>query len=91
LRFNAFEPGFNPSTGLGRETSVFLRLLLKYVLPLLAPFMKYWSNPKRAARMVTKILINESCQTGLYYDEAAVRCSAPRSSATRSSRIASSP
>jgi hypothetical protein len=69
LRFNAFEPGFNPSTGLGRETSVFLRLFLKYVLPLLAPFMKYCSNPKRAAREVTKILINESCQTGLYYDD----------------------
>jgi hypothetical protein len=53
-----------PSTGLGRETSVFIRLLLKYVLPLLAPFY-----PKRAARVVTKILINESCQTGLYYDD----------------------
>ena len=78
MRFNAFEPGFNPSTGLGRETSVFIRLLLKYVLPLLAPFY-----PKRAARVVTKILINESCQTGLYYDDG--------SSATRSSRIASSP
>ena len=64
MRFNAFEPGFNPSTGLGRETSVFIRLLLKYVLPLLAPFY-----PKRAARVVTKILINESCQTGLYYDD----------------------
>ena len=61
---NTFEPGFNPSTGLGRETSVFIRLLLKYVLPLLAPFY-----PKRAARVVTKILINESCQTGLYYDD----------------------
>jgi hypothetical protein len=31
--------------------------------------MKYCSNPKRAAREVTKILINESCQTGLYYDD----------------------
>ena len=65
MRFNAFEPGFNPSTGLGRETSIFLRLFLKYVLPLLAPFMKYWSKPE--ARLVTKILINQSCQTGLYY------------------------
>jgi NAD(P)-dependent dehydrogenase (short-subunit alcohol dehydrogenase family) len=69
LRFNAFEPGFNPSTGLGREANVFVRLLLKHILPLLAPFMKYWSNPKRAARVVTKILINESGQTGIYYDD----------------------
>ena len=41
-----------------------------YILPLLgAPFMKYWSTPKRAARVATKILINASGQTGIYYDE----------------------
>jgi hypothetical protein len=27
------------------------------------------STPKRAARMITKVLINESEQTGMYYDE----------------------
>ena len=31
--------------------------------------MKYWSTPKRAARVVTKILIDASGQTGVYYDE----------------------
>jgi hypothetical protein len=29
--------------------------------------MKFWSNPKRAARVATKILTDESGQTGIYY------------------------
>jgi NAD(P)-dependent dehydrogenase (short-subunit alcohol dehydrogenase family) len=69
LRFNAVEPGFNPGTGLGREANVFARFLLKYVLTLFAPFIKYWSTPKRAARVITKALMNESGETGVYYDE----------------------
>jgi NAD(P)-dependent dehydrogenase (short-subunit alcohol dehydrogenase family) len=69
LRFNAFEPGFNPRTGLGRDANVFLRLVAKGVLPLFAPFVKYWSTPTRAARVATKILTDPSGQTGVYYDE----------------------
>lgn len=69
LRFNAFEPGFSPSTNLGRDANVFLRLIAKGILPLFAPFVKYWSTPKRAARVATKILTDTSGQTGLYYDE----------------------
>src|SRR6202050_5247609 len=49
LRFNAVEPGFSPATGLGRDANAFLRFLGKYVLSLLAPFIKYWSTPARAA------------------------------------------
>jgi NAD(P)-dependent dehydrogenase (short-subunit alcohol dehydrogenase family) len=69
LRFNAFEPGFTPNTGLGRQANAFLRFLLQYVLPLFAPHKKYWSNPQRAAREATKILINASGRTGVYYDD----------------------
>ena len=69
LHINAVEPGFIPGTGLGREANVFARLLLNYILPLAAPFMKYWSNPKRAARVITKILLDESGGTGIYYDD----------------------
>jgi NAD(P)-dependent dehydrogenase (short-subunit alcohol dehydrogenase family) len=69
LRFNAVEPGFIPNTGLGRGGNVFVRVLLNHILPLLAPFMKYWSNPKRAARVATKVLMNASGQTGIYYDD----------------------
>jgi hypothetical protein len=52
-----------------REANFFLRLLLKYILPLSAPFMKHWSRPKRAARVATRTLINASDQTGIYYDD----------------------
>src|ERR1700724_2364457 len=68
LHFNAVEPGFNPGTGLAREANGLVRFVLKYILTLLAPFMKFWSNPKRAARVVTKVLIDDSSQTGIYYD-----------------------
>jgi NAD(P)-dependent dehydrogenase (short-subunit alcohol dehydrogenase family) len=69
LRFNALEPGFTPNTGLVREAPIFARILLNYILPLLAPFMKYWSTPKRAAHVATNVLINASGQTGIYYDD----------------------
>jgi hypothetical protein len=69
LRFNALEPGFTPNTGLGREANVFLRFLTNYTLPLLAPFMKYWSSPKQAARVATKVVSDSSGQTGIYYDD----------------------
>ncbi len=69
LRFNAVEPGFNPSTGLGRDASAFLQFIAKYVLAPLAPFIKYWSTPKHAARVITKVLTGEPGQTGVYDDE----------------------
>jgi NAD(P)-dependent dehydrogenase (short-subunit alcohol dehydrogenase family) len=69
LRFNALEPGFTPNTRLGREANVFLRFLGNYILPLVAPHIKYWNTPKRAARVATKVLIDASGQTGIYYDE----------------------
>lgn len=69
LRFNAYEPGFNPGTGLGREAGLGFRLLSKTLLPLLAPFMKFWSNPRRAARVAARILTDESKQTGIYFDD----------------------
>lgn len=69
LRFNAFEPGFIPNTRLGREANVFLRLLLGGVLPLFAPFVKYWSSLKRAGRVAARLLTDTSGRTGVYYDD----------------------
>jgi NAD(P)-dependent dehydrogenase (short-subunit alcohol dehydrogenase family) len=69
LRFNAVEPGFNPGSDLGRDANVALRLLAKYVLSPLAPFIKYWSTPKRAARVITTVLTDDTDRTGVYYDE----------------------
>ena len=74
LHFNAIEPGFNPTTGLGGgEVGAFVRFLQKFVLPLLVsllmPFIKILSTSKRAARVITGILTDTSGQTGIYYDE----------------------
>jgi len=74
LRFNAVEPGVNLTTGLGqRDANAFVGFLSKYIIPLLVPllmpFMKFLSTPKRAARVIAKILIDTSGKTGIYYDE----------------------
>jgi NAD(P)-dependent dehydrogenase (short-subunit alcohol dehydrogenase family) len=69
LRFNAVEPGLNPGTGLGRDANVAIRLLSKYLAAPLAPFIKGWSTPERAARMITDVLTDRSDRTGMYFDE----------------------
>lgn len=74
LHFNAIEPGLNPTTGLGgADAGAFVRFLQKNVIPLIVPlvrpFLKILTTPKIAARVITKILIDTSDQTGVYYDE----------------------
>lgn len=69
LRFNAVEPGFNPGSNLGRDANAALRFVAKYVMSPLAPFIKYWSNPKRAGQMIARVLTDDTNQTGIYYDE----------------------
>jgi NAD(P)-dependent dehydrogenase (short-subunit alcohol dehydrogenase family) len=69
LRFNAVEPGFSPATSLSRDASVPLQLLGKYVLSPLAPFIKYWSTPGRAAQVITSAVLNQPGVTGVYCDE----------------------
>ena len=69
LRINAVEPGFTPATALGRDANALVRFLLRRVLPSLAPVMKYWSTPERAARVITKVLLNEAGVTGVYFDD----------------------
>ena len=69
LHFNAVEPGFNPGTGLSRDANAVLRFVGQHVLSPLAPLIKYWSTPKRAARVITKVLTDTSAATCVYYDE----------------------
>jgi NAD(P)-dependent dehydrogenase (short-subunit alcohol dehydrogenase family) len=69
LRFNAVEPGFSPGTGLGRDANIVLRFLAKTVFALLVPLIKGSSNPRRGARLLTKLVLNEAGATGAYYDE----------------------
>ena len=70
----AIEPGLNPTTGLGGgDVSAFVRFVQRLVVPLLVPllmpFIKILSTSKRAAREITKILVDTSGHTGVYYDE----------------------
>jgi NAD(P)-dependent dehydrogenase (short-subunit alcohol dehydrogenase family) len=74
LHIDAIEPGFNPTTGLGGgDVSAFVRFVQRFVVPLLVPllmpFIKILSTSKRAAREITKILVDTSGHTGVYYDE----------------------
>jgi galactose-1-phosphate uridylyltransferase len=39
------------------------------VISFLPPFVQHRSTPERAARVITKILTDESRKTGVYYDE----------------------
>ena len=68
LRFRAIEPGLNPGTGLGRDTGPVLRVVAKLIAPLGA-VVPNWSTPKRAAAVITRILIDDSDATGTYYEE----------------------
>jgi len=69
LHINAVEPGFTPKTALARDANVLVRFTMQSILHLLAPHIKYWSTPKQAARVITKVLINKSGVTGVYYDD----------------------
>ena len=74
LRINAVEPGLTLGTGLGmRDVNVVVRMLVKLLVPILVPvlmpFMKILSTPRRAGRVLTKILTDESGPTGVYFDE----------------------
>ncbi len=74
LHVNAVEPGLNPTTSLGlRDANAFVRALSKLIVPLLVPllmpFVKILSTPKRAARVISRILTDTSGASGVYYDE----------------------
>lgn len=65
----SFDPGLMPGTGLAREGSAALRLAWKYVLPLIAKFMKGTSTPKRSATMLARILLKDKKITSGDYVE----------------------
>ncbi len=73
LRINAIEPGINPTTGLSRNAPLVARLLVKYLAPLLVPlfipFVDFLNTPRRAARVITRLLTDPSVETGIYYDQ----------------------
>jgi NAD(P)-dependent dehydrogenase (short-subunit alcohol dehydrogenase family) len=68
LRFRAVEPGVNPGSNLGRDMNAAARALGKAMSPI-APLIPHFSTPKRAARIITRVLTDQSDATAVYYDE----------------------
>ena len=70
LHFNAVEPGITRGTSLGGEaTNAIIRFLFGLLMMLIPPFSKYSSTPKKSAKVITKVLTDESGKTGVYFDE----------------------
>jgi NAD(P)-dependent dehydrogenase (short-subunit alcohol dehydrogenase family) len=69
LRINAVEPGFIPASSLHRDDNALKRFMIKHILTIFAPYIKDWSTLKQAARVIAKVLMNESGATGVYYDD----------------------
>lgn len=68
LRFRAIEPGVNPGSNLGSDASAAVHLLAKALAPVLT-LLPHFTTSKRAARVITHIVMDPSHATGVYYDE----------------------
>lgn len=68
LRFNAIEPGVNPGSNLGRDMHPALVAVSKVLAPVMQ-LMPHYTTPKRAAKVITRILTSDSTETGVYFDE----------------------
>ena len=70
IRFNAVEPGITHGTGLGGEdTNAILRFLFGHIMAIIPPFSHYSSTPEKSAKVISKILTDNSGKTGIYFDE----------------------
>jgi NAD(P)-dependent dehydrogenase (short-subunit alcohol dehydrogenase family) len=70
LHINAIEPGITRGTNLGGESApAFVRFLFGQLMAIIPPFSHYASTPKKAAKMITKVLTDNSGATGVYFDE----------------------
>ncbi|HEY3337634.1 MAG TPA: SDR family NAD(P)-dependent oxidoreductase [Propionicimonas sp.] len=68
LRFSAIEPGVNPGSNLGRDMNIVLRGLGMLMAPVLQ-LMPHYTTPKKAAKVIVRILTSQTPQTGTYFDE----------------------
>jgi NAD(P)-dependent dehydrogenase (short-subunit alcohol dehydrogenase family) len=68
LRFNAIEPGVNPGSNLGRDMAPALVAISKTLAPVLQ-LMPHYTTPKKAAKVITRVLTSVGAETGVYYDE----------------------
>ncbi|MBU9378654.1 SDR family NAD(P)-dependent oxidoreductase [Burkholderia gladioli] len=68
LHISAFEPGINPSTGLGGGNAL-MRFVFGQLITRLPPFRQYRSTPEQATRVAIDILTDPAAPGGVYYDE----------------------
>ncbi|SEM76806.1 Short-chain dehydrogenase [Chitinophaga rupis] len=70
LHFNAVEPGITRGTNLGSEsTNSVVRFIFGHLMAIIPPFSHYSSTPEKSAKVIAKILMDETGQTGIYFDE----------------------
>lgn len=70
LHFNAVEPGITRGTRLGSEsTNAFVHFLFGHLMAIIPPFSRYSSTPEKSAKVIAKVLMDETGQTGVYFDE----------------------
>ena len=68
LRFRAIEPGVNPASNLGSDVPPALHMLARVLSPALS-LLPHFTTPKRAARVIVRIVTDPSDASGVYYDE----------------------
>jgi NAD(P)-dependent dehydrogenase (short-subunit alcohol dehydrogenase family) len=68
LRFNAIEPGVNPGSNLGRDMHPALVAVSKALAPVMQ-LMPHYTTPKKAGRVIARILTSQTAETGVYFDE----------------------
>ena len=68
LRFRAIEPGVNPASNLGSDVPPAVHVVARVLSPALS-LLPHFSTPKRAARVIARIVTDPSDATGIYYDE----------------------
>ncbi|MEV4884110.1 SDR family NAD(P)-dependent oxidoreductase [Chitinophaga ginsengisegetis] len=70
LHFNAVEPGITRGTSLGGEsTNSVVRFIFGHLMAIIPPFSHYSSTPEKSARVIARVLMDETGQTGIYFDE----------------------
>ncbi len=70
LHFNAVEPGITRGTNLGGEsTNSVVRFIFGHLMSVIPPFSHYSSTPEKSARVIAKVLMDKTGQTGVYFDE----------------------
>lgn len=70
LHFNAVEPGITRGTSLGGEsTNAVVRFIFGQLMAIIPPFSHYSSTPEKSAKVIAKVLMDETGQTGVYFDE----------------------